>query len=617
MFNPVGGSLRFCPLALACLLPALGACWWSDDDASTVPSGPLTYHYFQSDDPKTLDPAVAYDQISWDILGATLETLYQYAYLASPYRIEPLLAADLPKLSKDRLTLTIPLRSDVRFQSDPAFKTNGGPNGGQGRPLTAYDFIYAWKRLALPALQSPGLWVFEGKIRGFDAFRKRLLEAPKEKLAQVFSEPVEGFRAIDDHTIEIRLTRPYPQLLYVLTMPFTAPLARETVEAYGDANGALQDRVVGTGPFILAEWRRGHRVRLDRNPDYHPDFYPREASPEFERQGYLADAGRTLPLIDRIELETMKEEQPAWLNFLKGRIDRMSIPKDSFAAAITDRIHLSDELAGKGMQLITTDEATFYYVGFNMKDAVVGGKSPKAKLLRQALSSAIDRERFIEIFLNGRGKKMTAVLPEGIPGRPEKPALRFDYDRARAKDLLKKAGYADGRGLPTLTLDLRGAGSVERQMGEFFERQFDAIGVRLRVIYNARPAFLEKEKQGNLQLFLGSWIMDYPDAENAFQLLHGPNRAPGPNSSNFDNAEFNDLYERMATLMPGPERDRLLARMDEIVQEHSPWAFLYTRVAYRLVHGWLKNYRPSDMILNKYKYFRIDPKQKKELLKKL
>lgn len=594
-------QIRLVPVAALVLSLAVSACTKKEDDGNL-----MVHHISHMDDVKTWDPANAYDGVSLDVVPSVFEPLYQYAYLADTYKLEPLLAADMPKFSADKLTVTIPLRRDVKFQDDPCFKETGG----KGRAVKAQDFVYAFKRLALPSLQSQGWWIFDGKIKGINEFHEKLLKASRAEAAKIFTQDVEGIKALDDHTLQLKLVKPYPQLMYVLAMTFTAPVAHESVVAYGDENGNVTENPVGTGPFILKSWQRGREIILDRNPNYHAQFYPTEGSEEFRKKGLLADAGKPLPFLDRIKVRVVKESQPRWLSFQKGQQDLITIPKDNFAQAITPSKDLSPELAQRGIRLNASTGAVFYYVSFNMKDKLVGGN----KLLRQALSSAIDREKWIETFTNGMGQKMVNALPPGLQDRPRNSVMKWDFDLKRAKDLLRKAGYPEGEGLPPINFDLRGADSVSRQLGEFFAQQWAAIGVKVNVIPNTFPAFLEKAKQGNLQVSSGGWGLDYPDAENVYQLLYGPNQAPGPNDSNYDNAAMNKLYEQMATLDPGAKRAQIIAKMDELLQEDAPWAFGYYAAYFELNHPWLLNYRSNDIIQNRYKYYRINKDVKKRYL---
>lgn len=583
----------------------LSGCFWGGND----PKEMATYHEAIQDDVKTMDPAAAFDSISNTVLPNVLEPLYQYSYLSDTYQLEPLLALDLPKLSADRLTVTIPLKRDVYFQDDPCFKSDANPTG-KGRKVVATDFIYALKRLAHPRITSLGFWILDGKIKGINRFYDRLSKAPREEQKKIFDEPVEGLVAADEHTLVIKLVKPYPQLNYALAMGFAAPVAREAVLAYSDENGNINEKAVGTGPYILQEWNRGKNIILTRNPNFRADFYPKSGALEYKKKGYLEDAGKPLPFIDKLEFLVIKERQPAWLNLMAGRLDMMGIPKDNFGGAIQNQSNLTPELSAKGFRLQIEPSTLFYMVGFNMKDELLG----KNKVLRQALSAAINREEFIEIFSNGRGLKMTQAIPPGILDRLEISKIKFDHDQKNAASLLAKAGYPEGKNLPVLKFDLRGADSTARQMGEYLVKQWKQIGVQVEAIYNTFPAYLDKAKDGRLQVFYDGWNMDYPDAENVLQLLYGANAAPGPNATNFKNAEYDRLYNEMSVLSPGPKRAALIHRMENLIQEESPWAYLYVLRYYVLSQPWLMNFRSNSIMAGTHKYLRINTEIKKRYL---
>jgi ABC-type transport system substrate-binding protein len=253
--------------------------------------GLTVYTIAHRDDMKTLDPANAYDSISLDVVPNIYASLYQYHYeTRDTFRYEPLLAADMPMYSADRLTVRIPLRKGVRFQDDPCFP------GGKGRELKAQDVVFGMKRLAIPSLESHGWWILEKKFVGIDDYREKLLKDPpaKEKgaIPASFDAEVEGIKVIDDYTIELKLIRPYPQLLAILSMAFTAPVPREAILAYADEKGNLQDHPVGTGQFMLEKWERGQQVILKKNPNGMSEFYPSapQGKPNSE------DVGKPLPL---------------------------------------------------------------------------------------------------------------------------------------------------------------------------------------------------------------------------------------------------------------------------------------------------------------------------------
>lgn len=565
-------------------------------------------HDAWKDDVKTWDPANAYDEITLEYEPSINETLYQYDYLSSTYNLIPLLAADMPTFSNDQKTVTIHLRHGIMYQDDPCFKATNG----KGREMKAEDFVYEIKRLALPSIDSQGYWVFDGKMVGINAFHDKLLKAGSqaEMLKLLNSESIEGAKALDDYTLQLKFLKPYPQLHYVLAMTFTSPVPHEATEMYADEQGNLTDHPVGTGPFVLKSWEHGKEFVLERNPHFHTEFYPTSGAEEYRAQGMLADAGKQLPFLDRIVVQIVKEEQPQWFNFLKGRQDIIQLSKDNFPEAIVNQVNLSPEMTSKGIRLNIATGVRFYYVSLNMLDPVIG----KNKLLRQALSAAIDRDKFIEIFTNRSGKKQTTALPPGVVDRPEGTAIKYDFDVEHAKALLAKAGFPNGNGLPALNFDLRGADTLSRQMGDFFTQQWARIGVKTNVIANTFPAYLEKQKKGNLQLSYGGWGMDYPDAENVYQLLYGPNKAPGPAEANFDNPAMNQLYEQLATLSPGPTHAAAIKKADDILQEEAPWALLYYHAAYYLTQPWILNYRASEIIENKYKYLRVNTDVKKRYL---
>jgi oligopeptide transport system substrate-binding protein len=556
------------------------------------------------DDVKSLDPALAYDSVSLTVMPLAMESLFQYKYLKRPLELEPLLAESMPVVSKDGKKVTIKVKKGVRFQDDPAFPE------GKGRELTAHDFIYAWKRMLLPKIQSPGTWIFDGKVLGWDDYRKKLVEA-KDNPEAALQEEVIGLKAIDSHTIEFQLLRPYPQLVHVLAMGFGAPVAKEVAQKYG--HDGLNQRMVGTGPFMLKDFVKGSKIVVVKNPNFRGETYPSEGDAEAQGAGLLQAAGKSLPFVDGIHFSIIKEDQPAWLQFQKGNLDASGIPKDNFSGAIASG-QLKPEFVEKGIQLLRSEEAVIWYLNFNMKDKVVGGKNAD---LRRAISMALNREEFIEKFLNGRGVKATSMVPRVIAGHTGRDQLVNDFNVEKAKELLEKAGYPGGKGLPVIKYDLRGPSTTARQQGEYFKKSLEAIGVNIEVVSNTFPAYLEKEKNGNLQFFMGGWSADFPDAENFMFLLHSKNVAPGPNSSNYVNPAYDKLYERIAAMAPSPERDRLIKQAEEIVFNDGIWSMLFYPVRYSLYHSWLKNYRPNAQILNDVKYWDVDVAQRMESRKKL
>ncbi|MBI4871867.1 MAG: ABC transporter substrate-binding protein [Candidatus Riflebacteria bacterium] len=545
-------------------------------------------------DVKGLDPVVSDDFYANTAAIQVFEGLMQYSYLARPYSVEPCLAESMPTVSPDGLTYTFRLRKGVRFADDPCFAATGG----KGREMTAADFVYSWKRLADQKNHSAGWWVFDGKVRGLDAFREA---SSKAKGATDYSLAVEGLTTPDPHTLVVKLTRPYPQLLYVLAMTFTAVVPREAVDTYAKE---IINHPVGTGPFKIEQWVRNNQIVFVRNLNFRGQPYPSVGAPGDKDAGLLEDAGKPMSFVDRVEFSIIVEDQPRWLRLLSGDLDFGGIPKDNFDAAIDRKTRLlKPELAANGLRLTTALELDTTMTVFNMEDPILG----KNKLLRRAMSLAYDNARRIELFYNGRAIAAQSPIPPEVFGYD--PARRNPWagvDLEKAKALLAEAGYPGGAGLPEFTFEAM-ADTTSRQFGELFCREMAKLGVKVKPNANTWPEFSAKMLSRRGQIFGYAWRADYPDPENFLQLLYGPNGAPGPNSSNFKNSRYDELYEKMKAMPDTPERKKLIDEMIAILHDEVPWIYGVHRTGYTLVHRWVKNYKFHAVGHEMYKYLRVDP----------
>ncbi|MDR3606690.1 MAG: ABC transporter substrate-binding protein [Oligoflexia bacterium] len=549
---------------------------------------------------KGLDPVQADDLYAGDEVSRPYEGLLQYHYLKRPYVLVPALAEALPIVSKDGKTYTFKIQKGILFQDDPCFKETGG----KGRELTADDFVYSWKRLADPKNNSPGFWIFDGKVVGISDWHNA---AQKAGTAD-YSKPIDGLKAIDRYTLQITLTQPSSQFLYFLAMPFTYVVPHEAAEFYGVE---FANHPVGTGPYRLTESTPGSKYVWDRNPTFRMERYPSEGETGDQAAGYLADAGKTLPLNDRVVMTVYEESQPQWLSFMAGKLDLSGIPKDNYSQAVSASKEINPELARKGIRLVKSPGLDVTYEAFNMLDPVVGGMSPRAKMLRQAISLAMDHDPAIELFYNGRAISAEGPIPPGISGYD--PAFKNPYRHeniARAKDLLAKAGYPDGKGLSPLVY-LSTSSSTDRQLSELFSKMLANIGVTLDVRTSSWPEFTASIKQGKGQLWGMAWQADYPDAENFLQLLYSKNARPGPNDAAYSNPEFDRLYEKALTLPDGPQRTAIYQQMVKIAAEDAPWVFGVDRLIFDVVHPWTKNVKLNIFDHGWCKYVKIDPSLKK------
>jgi ABC-type transport system substrate-binding protein len=255
------------------------------------------------------DPQAAGDAFSNYVNRAIFDPLYRYDYLARPYKLVPNTAQALPEISADGLTWTMRIRPGIHFADDPVFK-------GQKRELVAADYVYAIKRILDPKLRSNQLTVVDGRFVGADAVVARARETGRFD----YDAPIEGLQALDRYTLRFRLAFPDYELLANLTTSGTVAVAREVVEAYGDTAGWAMANPVGTGPYLLKEWRRGQRIVLEANPGFRDERYPQPASAE-DRALAAKLVGRKLPLIGRVEISVIEESSPRLLAFGQAQLD--------------------------------------------------------------------------------------------------------------------------------------------------------------------------------------------------------------------------------------------------------------------------------------------------------
>jgi len=514
-----------------------------------------------SADISTLDPAVSYDGASAQLVYQGLETLYEYDYLKRPYKIIPLLAESLPKINKEKTKYIIKIKKGVRYHPDPAFK-------GRERFLKPQDFINQFKRLAFIPTRSSGWWLINGKIKGINEFRKKA-----GNNFNLFKKlDVLGLKVIDEQTLEIELIKPFPQMIFALAMSFTAPMPMEIIEYY---NNDFSTKMVGTGPFFLTEYNPLQGAKLSRFEKYHG----------------------SLPDFKGINYSLIKEDQTRWLNFLTGKIDIINLPIDNFFSAIVDG-KLSSELKQKGISLTKSPTLTYWWLSFNMDHPILG----KNKLLRAAIAHSINRQKYLDLFTNNTGVLANSIYPPGVPGYNKLNKLPYSYDLKKAKSLLKEAGYPEGRGLPEFNFDTRSTKAKSRQQAEFVKKELAKIGIRINISTNTFPRFLTKAREGKLNFWFDGWAMDYPHAENSLQLLLKKNHPPGPNSTYYYNLNFERLFKKFSQQTSGTEK--LMKKMEQVVQDDLPWIMLYYDSNFILYHQKIKNYKPSGLINNTPKYLK-------------
>jgi len=674
---------RLCHLLIiltSLILSGCGDATWNSPYPASEKTDNVYYSSF-SLRPKHLDPAQSYSSNEVVFTGQIYEPPLQYHYLKRPYELIPLAATEVPKpyyedqqgnrlpdnVSRDRIAFSvyeIHIQPGIQYQPHPAFAKNaqGEPlylNLGDAdltgrdklsdfeqtgsRELVAEDFVYEIKRLAHPKLHSPIFGLMAEYIDGLAEYSKTLHEVVKQREAEGEKDefldltlyPLKGAEVVDRYTYRIKLRGEYPQFIYWLAMPFFAPIPSEADHFYSQSgmkekNITLDWYPVGTGPYMLTVNNPNRQMVMERNPNFHGEQYPTEGEPGDREKGLLEDAGKALPLIDKYIFSLEKEDIPVWNKFLQGYYDASGISSDSFDQAIQisnqGDVELTGDMQSKDIQLSTAIAASTYYMGFNMRDPVVGGYNEKARKLRQAISIAVDYEEFISIFMNDRGIPAQSPLPPGIygyqPGEAGVNPYVYDWVNGKlkrkpiadAKKLLVEAGFPEGRDAKTgkpliIHLDTTGGGPDDKARFDWLRKQFAKINIQLDIRSTDYNRFQEKMLKGTAQIFQWGWNADYPDPENFMFLLYGPNikvEKNGENAANYESPEFDRLFSRMKNMPNSPERLKVIKEMTHIAQRDAPWLWGVHPKQFSLYHSWLKNVKPNVMANNTLKYKGID-----------
>lgn len=544
------------------------------------------------------DPINASDKYSANEMGKVFEGLFEFHPLKRPYELMPNLAESLPTVSADGLTYTFKIKKGVLFHDSPAFKD------GIGRELKTDDVIYSIKRLADPKLSAKGWWLLDDRIAGLNEWREKYAKAE----AADYAEAIEGIKKIDDYTIQIKLKSPYPQFLYALAMPYTFVVAKEAVEHFGKE---FLNYPVGTGAFILPKFDQSNLIVYNKNPKFRDKFFPSEGEEGDDKLGLLADAGKKLPLVDKINVHIIVESQPKWLSFMKGKEDLIQVKDVNIQQAINADRSLKDEHKSKGIRLFIQPMLDVTFYAFNNEEPIF-----KNRKVRQAMSLAFDRATYNKLFHENTAVEAQGPVPPGLAGFKKEFKNPYNkYDIELAKKLLAEAGYPEGKGFPAITVQTR-SDTISRQQVEFFEKSMQKIGIKINLGMNTWPELVNKVTKKQHQMYTMAWGADYPDAENFLGLLYCPNQSPGSNGANYCNPEFDALYKKATIMQDSPERTELYEKLNEMVALDVPWVVGFHRTDIYLAQPWLKNYKFIEFDHAQFQYLNVDLEVKKELIKK-
>ena len=492
------------------------------------------FRYNESAGIATLDPAFAKDQA---IIWGCSQLYNGLIRLDEQLQPQPCIAKRWT-ISPDGKTYTFTLRNDVYFHKNELFKTPDST-----RPVTAHDFLYSFRRILDPDVASPGRWVFE---------------------------EVDHFQALDDTTFAIHLRQPFSPFLSLLGMVYCSVVPREVVEHYG---ADYRQHPCGTGPFRLQLWKEGVKLVMRRNPHY------------FERDSL----GRPLPYLDAVAVTFIVDKQTTFLEFVKGNLDFMNSLDASYKDEIlTQTGQLKAKYADR-IDMVSTPFLNTEYLGFRMENP----ESPlHDRRIRQAINYGFDRTKMMKYLRNGIGQPgIGGMVPCGLPGFDTVGNYGYEYNPQKALALLAEAGYPHGKGLPTLTLSTT---SSYLDLCKYIQQQLGLLGIDIKVDVNPPAALREQIAQGKSSWFRGSWIADYPDAENYLSLFFSGNRCPaGANYTRYSNPQYDRLYLQAKGATDPQRRIALYRQMDQLVMRDAPVIILYydqvLHFTHKNVHGLQSN----------------------------
>ncbi len=502
------------------------------------------FHYNEQTGIASLDPAFAKNQsIMWAI-HQLYNTLIE---VDENMQLKPSLAKRW-ELSPDNLQFTFHLRTDVYFHDDAAFVN------AKGRLLTARDVAYSFNRIIDKNVASPGAWIFNNRI-----------------------DSVNGFTALDDSTFQLKLIRPFQPILGILSMQYCSIVPKEAVEKYGSN---FRSHPVGTGPFQMVVWEEGQALLLKKNDNY------------FEKDS----SGYSLPYLDGIKISFFDSKATEFLEFQQNRLDFINDIDASFKDEILTKTgHLKKQWQGK-LLLQKHDYLNIEYLGIlvDTSNELVKNSPLRLQKIRQAINYGFDRRKMMLYLRNSIGTAAeSGFVPAGLPSFDTVAVKGYRYDPVKAKQLLAEAGFPDGKNLPSIKLLTI---PIYTDLASYIANELNLAGISIQVEAIQKSLLLEQTAKSQALFFRGSWIADYPDAENYLSVFYGKNPAP-PNYTRYKNLAFDALYEKAIAEKNDSLRYKLYQQMDRMIMEDAPVVPLWYDMAIHLVHTNITNFHPNSLNL--------------------
>ena len=502
------------------------------------------FHYNADTGIPSLDPAFAKSQATMWPAHQLFNTLIE---IDDSLHLVPSLAKYWD-ISEDKRTYTFHLRNDVFFHDDVAFANK------KGKKLTAKDVEYSFSRIIDKQVASPGSWIFNNKV-----------------------DSIQPFKAIDDSTFQLRLLRPYHPVLGILSMQYCSVVPIEAVEKYGTD---FRRHPVGTGPFQFVTWEEGQSLVLKKNPNY------------FEKDS----AGNNLPYLDGIKISFYDSKATEFLLFRQKQLDFINDIDASFKDEIlTKKGTLRKEWEGK-IELQTSPYLNIEYLGIlvDSSNALLKNSPMRMRKIRQAINYGFDRGKMVLYLRNSLGTAAeSGFVPMGLPSFDSSAVKGYHYDPSKTKQLLEEAGFPDGKGLPLIKLLTI---AIYADMANFIAKQLDESGIPVQVEVVQKSLLLEMTSNSRAVFFRGSWIADYPDAENYLSVFYSKNPAP-PNYTRYNNPAFDAAFEKAIKETNDSLRYKLYQQADQVMMNDAPVVPLWYDKVVRLVQPHVKGFRTNALNL--------------------
>lgn len=537
-----------CSFIFCLILFGAGAC------TNRTSNGKLVFHYNEQSGIATLDPAFAKNQ---SIMWAVHQIFNTLVETDPDLNIVPSLAKKWD-VSADRLIYTFHLRTDVFFHNNEAFQN------GKGRKMTAADVEFSFRRIMDRNTASSGAWIFNNRV-----------------------DSAAGFKALDDSTFQLKLVRPFTPVLGLLSMQYCSIVPREVVEKHGRD---FRNHPCGTGPFQFKSWEEGQALILLKNEDYF----------EFD------STGTRLPYLDAIKTTFYDSKATEFLLFQQGRLDFINDIDASFKdEVLTKRGELRNEWKGKIM-LYKHPYLNTEYLGMliDSTNELVRNSPVRLKKVRQAINYGFDRRKMILYLRNSIGiPAESGFVPAGLPSHDSGIVKGYDYNPTKARQLLREAGFGTGKPVPPIRLLTI---AIYGDLASFIAKELEDIGLKVQVEIVQKSLLLEYTAKSQALFFRGSWIADYPDAENYLSVFYGKNPAP-PNYTRYKNPAFDALYEQALLVTDDSLRLKLYQKLDQMVINDAPVIPLWYDEVIRLVNPSVRGFQPNGLNLLELRYVKKEP----------